>query len=71
MAATARMAPAMMASPAPMKNLVTVALDIGVSFDGWWGMGLQESVGQTVMATFPRACPAPTWPIANAVSVSG
>ena len=37
MAATARIAPAMMAIPLPMKSRVTVAFDIGrfLSIDGW------------------------------------
>ena len=71
-AATARMAPAMMAMPLPMKSRVIGGLGHDVSpFDGGGCAVAMERSGQTVMATFPRAWPWPTWSIAWAVWLSG
>ena len=71
-AATARMAPARTASMPPMKNLVTVALDMSiVSLSLGMVVAGSAIAVQTVMATLPRACPSPTWSIARSASPSG
>lgn len=39
--------------------------------NGWYHSTDTESAAlHTVMATFPRVCPSPTWPMASAVSLS-